>query len=117
MDSMAFNSIKNYYEILGVGVDADLAQIKSAYRKLARKYHPDINKAPEAVDIFKEITQAYETLSNDKDRENYNILNGIFSKLKVSRKELIVTLSGKTGIFKAFFGYCSFNLIARSLKN
>ncbi len=82
MDSMAFNSVKNYYEILGVGVDADLAQIKSAYRKLARKYHPDINKAPEAVDIFKEITQAYETLSNDKDRENYNILNGIFSKPK-----------------------------------
>lgn len=75
---MAFNSVKNYYEILGVSVDSTTAEIKSAYRKLARKYHPDINKSPDAIEIFKNITLAYETLSKDNEREKYNILNGFF---------------------------------------
>ena len=53
---MAFNNTKNYYEILEVSVDSTTAEIKTAYRKLARKYHPDINKSPEAIEKFKEIT-------------------------------------------------------------
>lgn len=75
---MAFNSVKNYYEILDINTDAQIFEIKSAYRTLARKYHPDVNKSPEAIDIFKEITLAYETLSNDEKRKQYDILNGIF---------------------------------------
>lgn len=75
---MAFNNLENYYEVLGVSVNSSTAEIKSAYRKLARKYHPDINKAPDAMEKFKNITKAYETLSNTKLREQYNTLNGFF---------------------------------------
>ncbi|MBD5401375.1 DnaJ domain-containing protein [bacterium] len=75
---MAFNSSKNYYEILGVNVDSDIAEIKSAYRKLARKYHPDINNEKDAIAKFKDITEAYEILSNPKSREQYNIVKGFF---------------------------------------
>ena len=77
---MVFNSVKNYYEILEVSTDADILQIKSAYRKLARKYHPDVNKSPEAIEMFKEITNVYETLCNDEERKKYDIVNGIFKK-------------------------------------
>ena len=55
---------KDYYEILGVARDADAAAIKSAYRKLARKYHPDVNKTKEAEEKFKDINEAYEVLSD-----------------------------------------------------
>lgn len=75
---MAFNNLENYYETLGVSVNSTTAEIKSAYRKLARKYHPDINKAADAMNKFKNITKAYETLSNQKLREQYNTLNGFF---------------------------------------
>ena len=81
---MAFNSVKNYYELLEVSVDSTTAQIKCAYRKLARKYHPDINKSPQAVEMFKQVTCAYETLSNPQEREKYDIVNGIFKTTKTS---------------------------------
>lgn len=63
---------KDYYEILGVSKGADADEIKSAYRRLAKKYHPDLNKAPEAAEKFKEINEAYEVLSDDKKRSNYD---------------------------------------------
>lgn len=81
---MVFNSSKNYYEILGISVDAATDEIKSAYRKLARKYHPDINKSPDAVDRFKDITEAYNVLANEKDREQYNTLKGYFHSEKTN---------------------------------
>lgn len=46
---------KNYYEVLGVGKDATREDIKAAYKKLAKKYHPDINKSKDAADRFKEV--------------------------------------------------------------
>ena len=62
---------KDYYETLGIKRDATEAEIKSAYRKLARKYHPDVNKTKEAEEKFKEINEAYEVLG---DKENlFNI--------------------------------------------
>ena len=81
---MAFNSTKNYYEVLGVSVDSTNAEIKSAYRKLARKYHPDINKDEDAISIFKNITEAYEVLSNEVERSKYNTLKGFFKTEKTS---------------------------------
>lgn len=81
---MVFNGTKNYYEILGIKPDAAAAEIKTAYRRLARKYHPDINKSADAVEIFKAITTAYETLSNSEKRNNYDIINGIFKQEKSS---------------------------------
>ena len=53
---------KNYYDILGVSKTASADEIKSAYRNLAKKYHPDINKTEGAAEKFKEINEAYEVL-------------------------------------------------------
>ncbi|MCP2327204.1 molecular chaperone DnaJ [Hamadaea flava] len=60
---------KDYYGILGVPKDATADDIKRAYRKLARQYHPDVNPDPEAQDRFKEINAAYEVLSDDHKRQ------------------------------------------------
>lgn len=63
---------KNYYDVLGVDKNATPDQIKSAYRTLAKKYHPDLNKAPEAQEKFKEINEAYECLSDPTKKSNYD---------------------------------------------
>jgi len=63
---------RDYYEILGVSRDADKEEMKSAYRRLARKYHPDVNKEPGAEERFKEINRAYEVLSEPETRARYD---------------------------------------------
>ncbi|XP_016093079.1 dnaJ homolog subfamily B member 9-like [Sinocyclocheilus grahami] len=63
---------KDYYDILGVPKDASERQIKKAFHKLAMKYHPDKNKSPDAETKFREIAEAYETLSDEKRRLEYD---------------------------------------------
>ena len=63
---------KNYYDVLGVDKTASQSDIKSAYFKLAKKYHPDVNKDPEAVAKFKEINEAYSCLGDEQKRKNYD---------------------------------------------
>ncbi len=63
---------KSLYETIGVSESASPEEIKKAYRKLARKYHPDINKDPEAIEKFKEINAAYEVLSDEKKKAQYD---------------------------------------------
>lgn len=65
---------KDYYEVLGVARDASADDIKRAYRKLARKYHPDVSKEPEAEARFKEVGEAYETLKDPEKRAAYDQL-------------------------------------------
>ena len=65
---------KDYYEILGVKRDETQANIKSAYRKLARKYHPDVNKEKGAAEKFKDINEAYEVLGDPDKRARYDQL-------------------------------------------
>ncbi|MDX1588408.1 MAG: DnaJ C-terminal domain-containing protein [Oleiphilaceae bacterium] len=65
---------KDYYKILGVSEDADASQIKSAYRKLARKYHPDVSKEENAEERFKDVSEAYEVLKDSEKRAEYDQL-------------------------------------------
>ena len=64
---------KDFYAALGVSKDADADAIKKAYRALARKYHPDVNKDDaKAADRFKEISEAYDVLSDETTRREYD---------------------------------------------
>ena len=77
--------MKNYYSILGVTPDSDDAEIKSAYRRLARKFHPDVN--PSGAEMFKDISEAYDTLSDPKKRLQYDTINGFFKSSKRQEKQ------------------------------
>lgn len=63
---------KDYYEVLGVSKNASDKEIKSAFRKLAKQYHPDVNKAPDAAEKFKEAQEAYAVLSDENKRRQYD---------------------------------------------
>jgi curved DNA-binding protein len=64
---------KDYYKILGVDADADDKSIKAAYRKLARKYHPDVSSEEDAEHKFKEVSEAYEVLRDKEKRAEYDV--------------------------------------------
>jgi DnaJ-class molecular chaperone len=65
--------MSNFYEVLGVSNKADISEIKKAYKQLAKQYHPDKNKSPEAAEKFKEISVAYDTLKDKDKREEYDL--------------------------------------------
>ena len=65
---------KDYYKTLGVGREAGDPEIKKAYRKLARKYHPDVSKEPDAKEKFQDVSEAYETLRDKDKRAGYDSL-------------------------------------------
>src|SRR5918999_2710394 len=68
----------DYYKTLGVDKKASADEIKKAYRKLARKYHPDTNKEPAAEERFKQISEAYDVLSDPEKRKKYD-RGGLFA--------------------------------------
>ncbi len=63
---------RDYYEVLGIERGADMATVKAAYRKLARQYHPDVNKEPDAEEKFKEVQEAYAVLTDEEKRARYD---------------------------------------------
>jgi molecular chaperone DnaJ len=96
-------SKRDYYEVLGVDRTADKETLKRAFRKLAQKYHPDVNKAPEAEVQFKEINEAYQVLADDQkraayDRYGHDGLQGMGSSDFSGFGDL-------SSIFEEFFGF------------
>jgi len=65
---------KDYYKILGVDRDISQSELKKSYRKLARKYHPDVSKEKDAEERFKEVNEAYEVLGDENNRAQYDSL-------------------------------------------
>ena len=63
---------RDFYEVLGVSKNASKDEIKSAYRKLAKKYHPDLNHEPDAAKKFEEVQEAYDVLYDDNKRRQYD---------------------------------------------
>ncbi len=63
---------RDYYEVLGVPKNASQEDLKAAFRRLARQFHPDVNKEPDAEEKFKEINEAYAILSDSQKRDAYD---------------------------------------------
>ena len=95
----------DYYETLGVSRDASEAEIKQAFRALARQYHPDVNKAPDAEGRFKEINEAYETLRDPQKRRAYDLFGHSNGRAGgIPRGVDPADMGGIGDIFEAFFG-------------
>jgi molecular chaperone DnaJ len=90
---------RDLYQVLGVRRDASQQDIKKAFRRLARENHPDVNSDPEAEHRFKEITLAYETLSDPAKRQRYDMFGG-----QGLSRDMFSFLGDMDDIFEAFFG-------------
>ena len=94
---------RDYYEILGINRNATTEDIKNAFRSLARQFHPDVNKSPDADSVFKEINEAYGVLSDPEKRAAYDRyghagLNGMGGMPDFTTIDF-------SDIFEEFFGF------------
>jgi molecular chaperone DnaJ len=96
---------RDYYEILGVGRDASESELKGAFRRLARQYHPDVNDAPDAEDRFKEINEAYAVLSDADRRAAYDRYGHAGVRGAGGTPDFTVDFSDFADIFGEFFGF------------
>lgn len=94
---------RDYYEILGVSRDADKEEIKRAYRRLARKFHPDVNKEAGADERFKEINRAYEVLSEPDSRARYDRFGEAGATAGAGGFQDMGDMGGFADIFESFF--------------
>ncbi|WP_017328153.1 molecular chaperone DnaJ [Synechococcus sp. PCC 7336] len=96
---------RDYYELLGVSRDSSKEDIKRAYRRLARKYHPDVNKEPEAEELFKEINRAYEVLSDPQVKARYDQFGeaGVGGAAAGAGFQDLGDMGGFADIFESFF--------------
>ncbi|MGV9223701.1 DnaJ C-terminal domain-containing protein [Streptomyces albogriseolus] len=92
---------RDFYQALGVSRTASQDEIQQAYRKLARKHHPDVNKDPEAEERFKEINEAYSVLSDPKTRARYDRFGEDFRKVPEDWEERVGAGAGPGGGFRA----------------
>src|SRR5919197_1828766 len=103
---------RDYYEVLGVGRSAGDAEIKKAFRRLARSLHPDVSEEPDAEERFREVVEAYEVLSKPETREVYDryghagLRGGGFTPTSFD-------LGSLSDLFAAFFGDDLFGASAR----
>ncbi|MGN2638253.1 DnaJ C-terminal domain-containing protein [Nocardia takedensis] len=95
---------RDYYQVLGVSRDADKDQIQQAYRKLARRYHPDVNADPAAEDRFKEVSEAYEALSDPETKTRYDRFGADFRRVPQDYDEPVGARGGGFGAGAGGFG-------------
>jgi len=96
---------RDYYEVLGLPRNAAKDQIKDSYRKLAMQYHPDRNKAPEAEEKFKEISEAYAVLSDDQKRQQYDTLGHAGFDQRYTREDIFRGADFETILRDVGFGF------------
>ena len=98
-------SDRDYYEVLGVPRTASADDLKAAFRRLARQYHPDVNSAPDAEEKFKEINEAYAILSDDQKRASYDRFGHAGVRGPSGSPDINVDFSNFADIFSDLFGF------------
>jgi len=108
---------RDYYEVLGVERNASNDDLKAAFRRLARQYHPDVNKSPDAEERFKEINEAYAVLSDADRRAAYDRFGHAGVKGPGGAQDFTVDFSDFADIFSDLFGFSGFGRTSRRSRN
>ena len=108
---------RDYYEILGVPRTASVDELKQAFRRLARQYHPDVNDSPDAEERFKELNEAYAVLSDDDKRAAYDRFGHAGVRGAGGAPDFTVDFSDFADIFGDFFGFGGFGRSSRQSRN
>lgn len=108
---------RDYYEVLGVPKTASQEDLRGAFRRLARQYHPDVNKAPDAEERFKEINEAFAVLSDEEKRAAYDRYGHAGVKGAAGAPDFSVDFGNFSDIFEEFFGMGGFGRSSQRTRN